>query len=778
MNQRIKGKLASLAIYLTVTNELAGVALLFALVFGVLYFDVLAGISYMSFRDMGLIHLPIRSIVSSRFLSGEFPQWYPFDGLGTDYWANANNGLTHPLAWLHLLLPDTVAVGVSVAFSHFAAATGAYALSRHWRCSKIAALAASLAYSLCGYLVCLDGNAPYLVAASAIPWAVYGLATLNVPLCAFSMFWIASSGERIHTLYFTSAFLLGQSLFCIENGRSRRESLKTLALSGVIAVCLSAAHFAPSLKFALDMGGDVNGGDGARWPLNPLRLFQLAVPGFIRLPDGTTPDRLFSQTPTRSFWSDSIFLGTTVLALAWASLANRKNRKFIVPLACLGTVSLMLALGSNGQSPLFSLFARWLPGFGFLRFPEKSFVTVAFSTSMLAAFGLDHVCGDKSAFALRKAKVFTASAIVLVCLFAIVLRRAPLVLAMLSGSDSDLAGIVQELNALSPRLTLQSAIAVLFALMTLVGLSVLRKRPTVGKGILVASIALPAAVTFPASFEYREPVGRLDNAPAVRKAEAAYGDFRYGESRILIPDEFYDQEMPPQCAPAILFPEFGENALVRMETFYGYLCVDRRQALVTSKVNPSVARRAFNVRFEEALEGTDGKCQEDVLTFRRVEGAGDRIRLVRGIPVATADEAKDVANSEGFDPVGTVPVEAAEAEIPGTAPSGESVEVRRYEPELIEIDARSDSDCVLFIADGFSAGWKATVDGVDVPIYPGMIAGRAIPFPKGSHEVRLTYRTPWLLEGMGVALFGFILLAASIVREVRRRRSRPLPTAE
>jgi hypothetical protein len=47
---------------------------------------------------------------------------------------------------------------------------------------------------------------------------------------------------------------------------------------------------------------------------------------------------------------------------------------------------------------------------------------------------------------------------------------------------------------------------------------------------------------------------------------------------------------------------------------------------------------------------------------------------------------------------------------------------------------------VVVVAESFSLGWTATVDGEVVPVYPANLSGRAVPVPPGAAVVSLRYR--------------------------------------
>lgn len=91
-----------------------------------IYWDVIFGNLGLLDRDMLYIHLPMRMHFVNRILQGQFPEWYPFDGLGSGYIANAVPGLLHPTVGLHLIFSHVKALSLSAVLSHFFGGRGEF----------------------------------------------------------------------------------------------------------------------------------------------------------------------------------------------------------------------------------------------------------------------------------------------------------------------------------------------------------------------------------------------------------------------------------------------------------------------------------------------------------------------------------------------------------------------------------------------------------------------------------------------------------------------------
>jgi uncharacterized membrane protein YfhO len=81
-----------------------------------------------------------------------------------------------------------------------------------------------------------------------------------------------------------------------------------------------------------------------------------------------------------------------------------------------------------------------------------------------------------------------------------------------------------------------------------------------------------------------------------------------------------------------------------------------------------------------------------------------------------------------------------------------------------EVDAPEASR--LVVATAYDPGWRATVDGVEVPVLENAMAFVSIPLNGGHHRIALSYRPPLLFEG---ALLSAVSALTLLGLAVRRR---------
>ncbi|HEX2047759.1 MAG TPA: YfhO family protein [Acidimicrobiales bacterium] len=114
--------------------------------------------------------------------------------------------------------------------------------------------------------------------------------------------------------------------------------------------------------------------------------------------------------------------------------------------------------------------------------------------------------------------------------------------------------------------------------------------------------------------------------------------------------------------------------------------------------------------------------------------------------------------------------------MPAAEPPGTVTRAARTGPGRWEVDVSGPRPSLVVVAESWFPGWRATVDGDDVPVLQADGAFLGVPVPEGSHEVELRYHRPraaalgrWVTALTLVAILA-LMLAPN--QPGRRRRSR------
>jgi len=153
--------------------------------------------------------------------------------------------------------------------------------------------------------------------------------------------------------------------------------------------------------------------------------------------------------------------------------------------------------------------------------------------------------------------------------------------------------------------------------------------------------------------------------------------------------------------------------------------------------------------------------------------AEPRARWVpRAVWVSNADEAwGEVARRAREGGAAWQCVVALEGEpIPAEPACSTSWKVQLLESapqrEVWDVQAPQNGGFVVF-SEAWYAGWKAFVDGKQVPIYRADYLFRAVPVPAGKHRVVMVYRPWWWVVGGITSAAALLALAALAVCKIR-----------
>ena len=95
-----------------------------------------------------------------------------------------------------------------------------------------------------------------------------------------------------------------------------------------------------------------------------------------------------------------------------------------------------------------------------------------------------------------------------------------------------------------------------------------------------------------------------------------------------------------------------------------------------------------------------------------------------------------------------------------TVDSTATISLKSYKPDVLEYESKnSNAGLAVFSEMYYPHGWKATIDGKEVPIYQVDYALRALSVPAGNHQIRFAFEPEVVSIGGKIALVGYVLLA-------------------
>jgi len=156
-----------------------------------------------------------------------------------------------------------------------------------------------------------------------------------------------------------------------------------------------------------------------------------------------------------------------------------------------------------------------------------------------------------------------------------------------------------------------------------------------------------------------------------------------------------------------------------------------------------------------------------------------RAWLVSEIEATDSERALRVIRGEenpAFDPKQTALIETDGRPLPlmpgGKLPANASAQIVNSEPHSLTIQTNADQPVFLVVSESSYPGWKATIDGVETPIYVTNYLLRGVALPAGSHSVEMRYTAPWAKAGALVSILSLLSLAGLAFVSMRSRQHR------
>jgi hypothetical protein len=154
----------------------------------------------------------------------------------------------------------------------------------------------------------------------------------------------------------------------------------------------------------------------------------------------------------------------------------------------------------------------------------------------------------------------------------------------------------------------------------------------------------------------------------------------------------------------------------------------------------------------------------------RIPSPQPRVYVVSGARVAQEPESLRILADPAFDATREVVLatsdHAAAVEASPDFPGMASVLWRRFNTLAVEVEASAPG--YLVVVEAFNAGWRALVDGQPAVVLRANALFRAVPVPRGRHQVVFEYRSPAALWGV----MSTLLTGATVLGLVAWRRRR------
>jgi len=717
--------------------------------------------------------LPNYRFAAESLRQGIIPLWNPHLYSGAPFAADPQSGLFYPINLIVFLLNGNITVRTLelLAIFHFwLAGFGMFLYLQHSPLAKtvrlhpLAAVAGALAFEFSDLFIVHFGNLNMIAVAAWLPLVMLffhkALAECSAR-CAVTAGAVLAIATLAGHMQITLFILLAMGLltlweafspkFQVQNPKSKVQSPKSrfirhsslLLLAVLVMVGISALWLIPTLEMSrFTPRAALPYPEAAQYSLHPAQLIGLLIPNFF----GRDP--ALHWGPWQRVETGYIGIFTLLAAAMGAWWQKDRHTRF---LALLAGVSFLLALGDS------SILHGWLslsPGYGQFRAPARYIFLLDFSLAGLAAVGIHRLMADDRAnLRARLRRWLTPLGWALGGLMVVGAPLAYFSLLITQDRNPDIFRRTQgAVTGLVIFLLLASSS---WLLLTLIQRGRLRSA-----AIGVAATALIALDLFSlganVDIGHSNPTVGFDHPAAIEFLRE-----NAGINRIEVTTDVWHLWQPDTALLNGLYDVWGlYNPLTLADTTRFWQGVGRRD---------SAMYRLLGVKYIVAGKGgapADGYivpifADDPAINIYLNRAALPRVLFVSRAQIAASHEnAWELIHDSDFDPAQMVILEGdgrlSQAQISTSGAPKAQLAILDYGAQTVDIGVKTDSAGYLVLSDAWYPGWRATVDGADVPLLRANYAFRAVPVPAGEHRVRMVFSP--LSWKIGLAISGLTVL--------------------
>ncbi len=723
---------------------------------------------------------------------GHIPLWDPNIFGGLPYVAGMHGDIFYPTAWLRLFLPTAFAMDLGFVVHYVLAGLFTYLLLRRLKVSWVGSMVGGLSYQLSGVIASYvqPGHDGKLFVTALLPLAFLALLMAirdrkleGYALLALAMGLALLSPHPQMTQYFMIASALFGLYLTFGEATDRPVSSRVTALSlalgaVVVGFMIGAIQMLPFYQYIpfSPRAESFRGWEGAT---------SYAIP-WIHVPEFFLA-KFVGQTGAGTYWGSnpiklhSEYLGLPVIMLAVLGVGVAR-RRLIYWLGGIGILFLLVALGAN--TPFYRLWYEVVPFVKQTRAPGMALYIVALLLSLFAAFGVERL---ESGEGRKQLTVWLVVAGVLTLLA---------VIGAFGGMATSLArGVQQATNRPAISIATQAASVIRWST---VG-STVALGLAAGVGIAALNGRMKPAV-FGLSLILIVSGDLWRNARefwVFSNAEDLHGPDQVTQLLSAVPKPYralnLSSDYPGSSLMTHDIPQLlGHHGteLHRFDELMG------GQDRLSNRMNPNIWD-LYSVQYmilpsQVDLSRIPGFEQSYRVVLEQVEtAAGGRVSLFEAIEarrygrlVPTAvkvpdEQAIPVISNPRFS-VGQAVLLGPEAPLDPSPPTelpeplDNRVRFEEWEPGKmsIRLEPPAPQDAYLVVSENWYKDWKATVDGVQVPVVRGNVSLITVPVPKGAEKVELRFESGDYSVGRTVTLFGLLIVGVGLVLPgVMRRRA-------
>lgn len=462
-----------------------------------------------------------------------------------------------------------------------------------------------------------------------------------------------------------------------------------------------------------------------------------------------------------SFWGEKppapYYIGAVIFFLFIIGCLFAE-RKYVIWLGGLVLLAVLLSLGDSFKTFNYLVF-DYLPGYNKFRSVTFAMVICTLAMPLLGFIGLETLIRQKFTKNIQK-KFFRALAVSAGLCLSVVLFAG--MASFTNSGESQLPRwFLEALTADRESLMRGDALRSLIFILLGAGAIYLYVKNKIGNvlfplalGVLIALDVIPVSLRHFGDDNYRRSTDRSFSAPTD------------ADKRILKDDSHYRVYNLQPNAMSEARTSYHHKSLGgyhgakmrRYQDFYSYCMTDKRTELINNLRNSNIDFGAFGpVNMLNAKYLVYGSGKNEVIVNKEALGNGWLVKNV--VEVTSPDEELSTTCAADLKNSAVVDVSKFDLAQQTYADAG-SLKLKEYRPDRLvyEIDVAGDA-LAVFSEIYYPKGWVATIDGKEADIVRANYLLRALPVPRGKHEVVFEFKPKAYYTGNTImTVSSFILL--------------------
>jgi len=719
---------------------------------------------------------PLRTLGIDIFKKFEIPLWNPYNGAGMPLLAGGNNGVLDPFNILFLFLPYPFAWSIYVILQPLLAGICMYLYCKKISLSPIAALFASIAFMLSGFVTVKAIFSIYGLAIAALPLLLYLVESYLqngitkriylIPIFLFAMIVSALPQISLYIIVLTYSYFLFRILQSKNILSKKLKQTYPITLLFLLGFGLSSVQLLPTLELFQHASVDTQDSSFIieKFLVPSQHLLSILIPNYFG------NEAIYNYWGTADYEQTIAAIGLLPCFFAFLGLGRHKKiynvQPFFVFVALLTAV---LAVDWAGSRLFFSLPIPIISTGG----PARIFLLTTFAIAILAGFGFDKWLKEEALSKILAVKILlfliiTVSILAVTflyfhnnvpCRFGVITscRIVALRNIILETSVFGLALIPFFVYFFLPKKMKAKNIVPLFIL------------------AIVTIIGIYNANKF---FPYSPKSSFFPNHPLIevlqKKAQHARF-FGIGQATFTPNTATQLRLYDPQYFHPLYIQRYRD--LLEYANNGRYISnLPRGEPHIRSESNP-------NPKLEQRRERVLSLLGVSYLIFSKEEIPISKTQNViwennnryityndKALPRVYLTRKFDVVNSKveilkklfdpKFDIKNTVILEESPtfSFFPSADYAKDQAVIKKYSENEVDITINTPSNVILVLSDNHYPGWKAYVDDKDTKIHRANYTFRAIEIPKGKHVVIFKYQPESFYKGFVLSAITLFVL--------------------